>query len=239
MTLREKFLAAAGVLLFVLLVFGFRAWMEQRDARVKAEATEAAQQQVIDQARKQADAAKADAAKVAADLKAQLAAIEKRKREPVTAPQFVAGLNELLPNLPAPVQIVQQPTETKTANGETKPGPVETVVQIPSADLKDLKAYKLDCDAAGAKVTACQKTLADTIAQGNATQVEFDAMTKDRDMWKSAAGQGSIWQKLGKRVKCLAVVGGASALGAWADKQQPVRGAAIGATAGGVGCELF
>ena len=64
-------------------------------------------------------------------------------------------------------------------------------------------------------------------------------MTKDRNNWKSAAQGGSFWQRLGKRAKCLAIAGGASAAGAWVDKAQPARGAAIGATAGGVGCELF
>jgi hypothetical protein len=239
MTLREKLLAAAGVILFVLLLFGFRAWMEQHDARIKAESTEGAQLQLIGQAQKQAEAAKADAAKVASDLKAQLAAIEKQKQQPVTAPQFVVDLNKLLPNLPQPVTVVQVPTETKAANGETKAGPPETVVQIPGADLQDLKAYKLDCDASAAKLDACVKISGDTVAQLNASKAEFDLMAKDRDNWKVAAGKGSIFQRIGRRMKCLAVVGGASALGAWADKDQPYRGAAIGATAGGVGCELF
>ena len=236
MTSREKLIAATGVILFVLLIFGFRAWMEERDARTKAEATEAAQQTVIDQARQQAAAAIADEAKIASDLQAKLAAIEKQKEQPVTAPQFVIDLNKAIPNLPQPVTIVEPTQDPNRRPDSPAPAPA---VQIPGADLQDLKAYALNCDANSAKLEACTKTSADQVAELNAAKTELWAMQKDRDAWKSAAGKGNLWQKLGKRVKCLAIVGGVSAAGAWADKQMPARGALIGATAGGVGCELF
>lgn len=239
MTLREKLLIAGATFLVILLAFGFRAFLEARDARTKAEANESALRTIADQAKSQAAAAEADKAKVAADLQVQLAAIEKQKQQSVTPAQFVIDLNKLLPNLPEPVEVVQQPAETKVANGETKPAAPETVVQIPAADLPDLRNYKLDCDASAAKLGACEKTAQDTASQLKSAEIELDAMTKDRDTWKTAAGQGSVWQRLGKRVKCLAIVGGVSALGAAVDKQMPARGAAIGATAGGVGCELF
>ena len=239
MTLREKLIAAAAVVLLVLMIFGFRAWLAERDARTKAESVQAAQQQVIDQAKSQADAAKADAAKVATNLQAQLTAIEAQKQQPVTAPQFVVDLNKLLPNLPQPAVVVQPPATTQVVNGKPEIVQPPPVVQISSEDLMGLRNYKLSCDANSASLTACQLTAADQAMQVKAAETELTAMTKERDTWKTAAGKGSILQRVGKRVKCLAITGGASALGAWADKQQPARGALIGATAGGVGCELF
>jgi hypothetical protein len=239
MTLREKFIAAAAIVLFVLVIFGYRAWLAEHDARTKAESVQDAQQTLIDEATHRAEAAKADAAKVASDLQAQLAAIEAEKKQPVTAPQFVVDLNKLIPNLPQPAVVVQPPATTRVVNGKPETVQPPLVVQIPSADLQDLKAYKLGCDANAVSLSACYKTAADEVAQLSAAEVELAAIAKDRDAWKTAAGKGNLWHRLGKRVKCLAIVGGASALGAWADKQQTYRGAAIGATAGGVGCELF
>lgn len=239
MTLREKFIGAAAVMFFVLLVFGFRAWMEEHDARTKAESVQDAQQTLIDEATHQADVAKANAAEVASNLKVQLAAIDAEKKQPITAPQFVVDLNKLLPNLPQPAVVVQPPATTQIVNGKPETVQPPLVVQIPSEDLPALRNYKLGCDENSASLTACQLTAADQAMQMKSAETELTAMTKERDAWKTAGGKGSILQRLGKRVKCLAIVGGVSALGAWADKQQPARGALIGATAGGVGCELF
>lgn len=238
MTVREKIFGAVGIVLVVLLIFAGRVWLEERDARVKAEAVQSAQQQVIDQAQKSIDAAKVDQAKQASDLQARLDAIEKQKQQPVTAPQFVVDLNKLIPNLPQPATVIPAQPEMKTANGETKPAVAETV-QIPAADLPALRDYKLSCDETSAKLNACQLTNADVQAELAGTQTQLTATAKERDAYKAAAKGGSFLHRLGKDVKCLAVSGGLAAAGAYADKNQPERGAVIGVVVGGVGCRMF
>ena len=228
---------AAAALLFV--VFGIYCWIEERDARVKAESVQAAQQLVIDQAKKDSAGKDAEKAQVAADLQHRLDAIETQKQQPVSAPQFVVDLNKLIPNLPQQPVIVQVPAQTQTVNGKTETTPAQTVVQIPSADIQDLQAYKLSCDETGAKLDACGKQAELQIGQLKDAAIEMDALTKQRDAYKTALKGGSFMHRLAKGAKCLAITGGASAAGAWIDRKQPARGAVIGVVVGGVGCQVF
>jgi hypothetical protein len=228
-----------GVLIALFVAMAAMAWMQEHDARLTAEAVEAAQQQVINGAQKTIDAAKADAAKTASDLQTRLAAIEAKKQQPVTAPQFVLDLSKVIPNLPQPARVVEVPAETKTVNGETKHIPAETAVQIPAADLQALQTYKLDCDATGTKLSACEQIAADRVAELEAGKAQLAAVTKERDAYKQAAKGGSFLHRVGKQLKCIAASSGAAALGAAIDSNKPERGALIGAAAGGVGCQLF
>jgi hypothetical protein len=229
----------ACVLVCVLAALNVAALLREHDARLKAEAVEAAQQQVISGAQEAIDTARADAAKTASDLQARLAAIEAQKRQPVTAPQFIVDLSKVIPNLPEPARVVEVPAETKTVNGETKQIPAETAVQIPAADLQALQKYKLDCDATGAKLSACEQIAADRVAEMEAGKAQLAAVTKERDAYKQAAKGGSFLHRVGKQLKCIAASSGGAALGAAVDSNKPERGALIGAVAGGVGCQLF
>lgn len=244
MTLREKLLGAGALIFLIAAIWIGRTWLEEHEARVKAESIQAAQQQVFDQAQKVIDTSKSDQAKIASDLQARLAVIETERRQPVSAAEIAAEINAILPRNSPPAIVVQQPAAVPLAGNKqdtntNKPDPPVETVQIPSADLEDLQAYKLNCDANGAKLQACELTAADQVAELNAAKTQITAVTKERDAYKAAEKGGSFFSRLKKDAKCLGATVGASAIGAYADKNQPARGAAIGVVVGGVGCKIF
>jgi hypothetical protein len=240
-----------GALALVFVVVAASAWLQEHDARLKAEAAQAAQKQVIDQAQKAIDAAREDQARTASDLKAQLAAIEAEKQKPVTPAQFVVDLSKLIPNLPQPAAVVSAPAPMPSAPGalsaaakpaqpgETTPSAAPEVVQIPAADLPSLRDYSLNCQAASARLDACDKTTADLQAQLTGTTAQLNAETRTAEIWERTAKGGTFWTRLKGGLKCVAIAGGGAALGAWANQKQPAVGAAIGVAAGEVGCRIF
>lgn len=205
MTLREKLLIAGIALLAILLALGFRAWLDQRDARMKADSVASAQLVVINQAKQDRAAKEADKAQVVADLQKRLDTLEQQKREPMTAPQFVVDLNKLLPNLPQPVTTVVR----DQGSGVSGQKPAETMIQIPAADLPDLRNYKLNCDETGAKLDACGRQAALQDAQLKDAKTEIDALVKERDAYKAASKGGSFLRRLKKDAICIAVSTGA------------------------------
>lgn len=239
MTKREKVFAALLVLVIVFLAIAGRAWLQERDARTKAEATQAAQQQVITAAQSKIDSAAADQKQTAAWLQQQLAALQAQKQQPPTPPQFVVDMQKAIPNLPQAPQVVTPAPVQQTVNGKTETVQPPAAVEIPAADLPALQAYKLNCDATGLKLDACTKTGADLQVQLAGTETQLGAMTKERDSWKTAAKGGSIWSRVGRNLKCLAISGGAAYAGSRIDVSNPGVGAVIGTVAGGVGCEVF
>ena len=186
MTISRAWAIGIGVVLGLAIVLGGYEWLQEHDARLKAESTQVAQQQVIATAQKSIDQAKADQAQTASDLKTQLAAIASQRTIVVT-PQQAAAVANTLPNLPAHVQVQQVPA-TATA-------PASQQIVIPQADIPAFQAYKLDCDASSAKLTACSLNAASAavIQQGTASQLA--AVTKERDTWEATAKGGTFWQR--------------------------------------------
>ena len=186
MTISRAWAIGIGVVLGLAIVLGGYEWLQEHDARLKAESTQVAQQQVIATAQKSIDQAKADQAQTASDLKTQLAAIASQRTIVVT-PQQAAAVANTLPNLPAHVQVQQVPA-TATA-------PASQQIVIPQADIPAFEAYKLDCDASSAKLTACSLNAASAavIQQGTASQLA--AVTKERDTWEATAKGGTFWQR--------------------------------------------
>jgi len=185
-TISRAWAIGIGVVLGLAIVLGGYEWLQEHDARLKAESTQVAQQQVIATAQKSIDQAKADQAQTASDLKTQLAAIASQRTIVVT-PQQAAAVANTLPNLPAQVQVQQVPA-TPTA-------PATQQIVIPQADIPAFQAYKLDCDASSAKLTACSLNAASAavIQQGTASQLA--AVTKERDTWEATAKGGTFWQR--------------------------------------------
>lgn len=240
-----------GALALVFIVVAACGWLQEHDARLKAEAAQTAQKQVIEQAQKSIDAAKADQERTANDLKAQLAAIEAEKQKPVTPAQFVVDLSKLIPNLPQPAAVATAPVPAPSAPGalsaaakpaqpgETTPSAAPEVVEIPAADLSSLRNYSLNCQAASARLDACTNTSADLQTQLTGTTAQLNAETRTAQIWERTAKGGTFWTRLKGGLKCVAISGGGAALGAWADKKQPAVGAAVGVAAGEVGCRIF
>ena len=186
MTISRAWAIGIGVVLGLAIVLGGYEWLQEHDARLKAESVQSAQTQVIATAQKSIDQAKADQAQTASDLKSQLTAIANQRTIVVTPAQAAAVANTL-PNLPAQVQVQQIPA-TPTA-------PATQQIVIPQADIPAFQAYKLDCDESSAKLTACSLNAASAavIQQGTADQLA--AVTKERNTWEATAKGGTFWQR--------------------------------------------
>jgi len=145
-TISRAWAIGIGVVLGLAIVLGGYEWLQEHDARLKAESVQTAQQQVIATAQKSIEQAKADEEQTASSLKAQLSSIASQRTIVVTPAQAAAVANTL-PNLPAQVQVQQVPA-TPTA-------PATQQIVIPQADIPAFQAYKLDCDESSAKLSAC------------------------------------------------------------------------------------
>jgi len=186
MTISRAWAIGIGVVLGLAIVLGGYEWLQDHDARLKAESTQTAQQQVIATAQKSIEQAKADEEQTVSSLQAQLAAIASQRTVVVTPPQAAAVANTL-PNLPAQVQVQQIPA-TPTA-------PATQQIVIPQADIPAFQAYKLDCDASSAKLTACSLNAASAAVIQQATTNQLAAVTKERDTWEATAKGGTFWQR--------------------------------------------
>ena len=186
MTISRAWAIGIGEVLGLAIVLGGYEWLQEHDARLKAESVQSAQTQVIATEQKSIDQAKADQAQTASDLKSQLTAIANQRTIVVTPAQAAAVANTL-PNLPAQVQVQQIPA-TPTA-------PATQQIVIPQADIPAFQAYKLDCDESSAKLTACSLNAASAavIQQGTADQLA--AVTKERNTWEATAKGGTFWQR--------------------------------------------
>ena len=186
MTISRAWAIGIGVVLGLAIVLGGYEWLQDHDARLKAESTQTAQQQVIATAQKSIEQAKADEEQTVSSLQAQLAAIASQRTVVVTPTQAAAVANTL-PNLPAQVQVQQVPA-TPTA-------PATQQIVIPQADIPAFQAYKLDCDESSAKLTACSLNAASAAVIQQATTNQLAAVTKERDTWEATAKGGTFWQR--------------------------------------------
>jgi hypothetical protein len=185
MTISRTFAIVAGVILALALVLGGYELLQEHDARLKAESTQTAQQQVIATAQKSIDQAKADQVQTASDLKSQLAAIASQRTVVVT-PQQAAAVANNLPNLPAQVQVQQVPA--------TLNAPATQQLVIPQADIPAFQAYKLDCDESNVKLSACSLNAASAAVIQQGTSNQLAAVTKERDTWEATA-KGGTWKQ--------------------------------------------
>jgi hypothetical protein len=188
MTISRTFAIVAGAILALALVLGGYELLQEHDTRLKAESMQSAQQQVITEAQKSIDQAKADQAQTASTLSAQLSAIA-NQRTIVVTPQQAAAVANTLPNLPAQVQVQQVPA-TATA-------PASQQLVVPQADIPAFQAYKLDCDESKAKLNACTLTADSSAIIQTSTDTQLTAMTKERDTWRTTAKGGTFWHRLG------------------------------------------
>ncbi len=211
--------AAVGVALALGVAIGaalvVHSWLEARDARIRLQATIAAQQQLI-------AAAEQREQQRAHELKNTLAQIAELKRSIVTPEQVVRELPQYLP-LSQPIQIVParpetpaaQPGDTqqrsgapeKSVHGEPVQG--EHVAQMPVEDLKVLFDFVQDCRACKVQLAAAQADHADD-------QTKIAALTKERDAALKAARGGSFWSGLRRGAKWFLIGGviGAAAVAA-------------------------
>lgn len=185
-------LSAAAVAILAGGWTGARSWLVSHDNAVQLAATLSAQKQLLGQATSRQQQRDATLAKT-------LAGIAAAKHKTQTPAAIAAQLPQLLPPLPDPILL------TLPAPTAAQPTP-DAAASIPQADLKPLYDYVQDCRACQAKLSTAQGDLADERTKEAALATERDAAVK-------AAKGGTLWLRMKRGAKWLAI------------------GAAIGATA--------
>jgi len=179
------------------------AWRADRRGRAQLAADVAAAKQAL---------AQADA-----QLVQTLATLAAEKRTVTTPAQIVRELPQQI-SLPSP--IVLQPAPSPNSGSEpTHVGAAadaardskQTQAVIPAADLKPLYDFSLDCRACQAKLATAQADLTDERAK---TAV----LTRERDEAVRAAKGGSVFRRMARAAKWLAI---GAAFGAIAAKGHP------------------
>jgi len=185
-------IAIPSILLAGFLVFAGYGWMQEHNARLKAEAQTGEQQ-------KQIDGLKQQQAEAQNALNEKLTALERSRQTPATATQLVTDASALLPNLPVPLQVQAAPR-----NPALPDAPATQNVVIPQADFKSIRDAQITCEENTAKLATCQ-TL------GNESKQQLQIVEQQRDEWKNAAKGGSIWHRALGAAKWFAVGAGAGA----------------------------
>jgi hypothetical protein len=217
-TLRLRILEiAAGVLLALTLIFAWRA--DRRDqAKLSADLATAKQSLA------QADARQHDRDN---QLQQTLAVLAAKKQQVTTPAQIIRELPQLIP-LPAPITL-QSPTVssepvTTNCSSASVSGPQGLAaarrclsaagkvqdpqpILLPTADLKPLYDFTLDCKACQTKLAAAQADLTDERAK---TAV----LTHERNEAVQVAKGGSLLRRLARNAKWLAVGAVAGAIAA-------------------------
>lgn len=139
-----------------------------------------------------------------AQLQKALGQIAQQKQTVQTPAAALQALPAVLP-LPSPIAQPSVPA-TAAVNAKNAPsGPAPVV--IPPEDLKPLYDFASDCQACQAKLAAAQADLKDE-------QAKSKALERERDSALQAAKGGSIWRRIKRAAKWLAIGAAAGAIAA-------------------------
>jgi hypothetical protein len=212
------------LIVLVLSAVILDAWRADRRDRAQLAADLAAGRQAL----AQADARQHDRD---AQLLQTLAAVAAGKRAVTTPAQIIHDLPNQIP-LPVPITLQVPNSSTTRANATCSSGPVcgpgglnstqltpsqpgakpsATRAVIPTADLKPLYDFTLDCKACQAKLAAAQADLTDE-------QAKTAVLTRERNEAVRAAKGGSFLRRIARNAKWLAI---GAAAGAIAAKSRP------------------
>jgi hypothetical protein len=216
LTLRLAELTVSAILATSL----FLAWRAERSDRAKLATELAVAQQSLTQASDRQQSRDAD-------LLHTLATLATQRHDVQTPQQILQSLPQQIP-LPQPIVLAPlanqaaSPGQTATANDTaattssrhspvTKPSAPEPQAVIPSADLKPLYDFALDCKACRAKLTAAQSDLADE-------RTKTATLAKELDEAVRTAKGGSAIQRFARAAKWLLIGAAAGTLAARATK---------------------
>ena len=205
MSLRIWLKLATTLLVAILAVAIFEAWRAEHRETAQLEAELASTKQAL---------AAADARQHDRDtqLTQTLAQIAAQKQSSVTPAQILKDLPTAL-SLPAPIALQTEALQTGspgTATLPSNPTPKSgqaTDAILPSADLKPLYDFALDCKACQAKLAAAQSDLTDE-------KTKTVALTKERDAAVRAAKGGSVLCRIARAAKWFAIGAAAGAVAA-------------------------
>jgi hypothetical protein len=195
----------------------FLAWRAEREDRAKLADQLATSQQTLTQATDRQQSRDSDLLRTLADLATQ-------KRQVQTPQQILQALPQQI-QLPQPITLAPPQTTTPTSpqlatqgiastdsakdatSKSRKPAAPEPQAVIPSADLKPLYDFALDCNACQSKLTAAQSDLADE-------KSKTATLTKERDAAVRTAKGGSTLQLAARAAKWLLIGAAAGTLAA-------------------------
>ena len=199
----------------------FLAWRAEREDRAKLTAQLAVAQQSLTQATDRQQSRDTDLLHTLANLATQ-------KRQVQTPEQILKALPQQIP-LPQPITLAppqdsaslaptaaqsnSTPDSPKAAAAQSKKptAPEPQAAIIPSADLKPLYDFALDCKACQSKLTTAQSDLADE-------KSKTATLTKERDAAVHAAQGGTTLQRFARAAKWLLIGAAAGALAARATR---------------------
>lgn len=183
-----------SALLIGMLFFARSGWIAERDAQRTAEAKTAEQQKHIDELRQQQEQMKSA-------LADQVALLEKEKKRPISPPQFVSETNELIPNLPKPLEV-----RAAAIDPSIPEGPQTQEIVVPQQDLVAIRDAQLACREDHLRLSSCEAQAANVSQQLAATEAE-------KQQWKTAARGGSRWHRTVQAAKWFAIGAGAGVTG--------------------------
>jgi hypothetical protein len=206
MTIAQKVSLAGGVVLLIAAGFGFTAWLQEHDDKLKAQSTVEAQKQVIDAASEQMrQHQEADKARDEATAK-QLDAMQEIAAKAKTPQQIAQWIPQQIP-MPQPITVNIPPATAENP----KPN---AIASIPQVDLPILRDRLEKCNEDAVKITTCQADLKSRDDQLKSAGDKLAGVEKERDGYKAAANGGTFWLRVKRAGKWLAIgaVGGAVAV---------------------------
>jgi hypothetical protein len=204
MTTRVKAEIAAGALFFILAAIGLVVYIQEREDRIRADATVAAQKAAFDQAAEQMKTLQAADAKRDAQTAATIQQLTAAAAAQKTPAQIASWIPQQIPGLPQPITI----NVPKATIDNPTPNAIAT---IPQADLPKLRDTIETCQLNAVKLTACAADLASRDAQLKIAGEQLSAVERERDAYQTALKGGTFWIRLkraGKWVAFGAVAGG-------------------------------
>jgi hypothetical protein len=186
-----------GLMLLVGGILAFRTWLEERDARVKAEATVDAQKKVFDQAGAHIKELQERDAERQKQTDAAIAGIKGAAAKQVTPQQIASWLPKQV-QLPVPV------TVTVPAPTAANPNP-NAQAAIPTADLPALRDYVEKCQECEARLPGAQQDALSKAEQLRQAGIQLSAVEKERDGYRQALKGGTFWTRVKRNAKWLLV----------------------------------
>lgn len=200
---RAKLEIAGGAVALILAGWLVFAWTTERENRVRAEATAAANKnaQAIIERHDAENKAQLDA--FVKGQQAQMDALNKRLDQ-VKTPQDLAPLVEQLMSLQKPITFVTPPATAENP----KPQPI---AQVPTQDAPQVKAYVQACETCKLDLETEKQKLTYAEQQHTNDLQSLKIANDNAAAWEKAAKGGSILQRM-KHDGKIGLIGGAAAI---------------------------
>lgn len=205
MLARTKWEIAGAVAAVLILVWCGYYWLQEHDARMKADATVAANEQKTKEIDARDAVLKSDQAKRDADSAAREAALVEAVKDLKTPAQITPFVQkELAPAAPQPItiNIPKSTPDNPTPNA---------IVSIPQADLPSVRDRLNKCDIDANAITTCREDSDTKNKQLANAALKLNAANNERDAYKLELAGGTFWRRTKTALKFVGI--GAAAAG--------------------------